>query len=410
MVKKAEKDVKDKIDPRTKRLEKLREKTNKALSSLSDMSEIYNPDHHFDMGNVMINLITGGCWKKGAPNNVSSMYIGQQDSGKSLLALLKIKSAVDSGFIVYFFETEGAISLDKMREFGINTDFVVMIPVSEYLHLIGLKFYVLDLLNSEKLKDKSIFVFDSIVMVLDSEKYDKNKKEDDTKTMGKGAQEMNDFFKAVIQKANLLHKPMDFVNRTYQNMVLEAKSPKYATEEDKEKISGGSAAQFGVSSIIKCKKDIIYSKVKVKDDVTEKDKEIKVPIMTKFTLSSSRKNRIVKPGICVYFIIDGKRGLLRYSGITPFAQQFGVLEKVKGGWKLKNDEKVYKTIYNIPDSSWLFELENGFGDIINNEFKMTQLFNNVIDENSELNLSYNDLDDEEEEETSTSKEETDIDE
>lgn len=382
----AKKKEESQFDERLKRLEKLREKTNKSLKSLSDMSEIYNPSDYFDMGNIMLNLITGGHWKLGAPNNVGTMYIGDKDSGKSLLCLMKIKSAVDKGYIVYYFETEGAINLDKMREFGINTDYVVPIPTMEYEHLIGLKFYVDDLLNTEKLKDKSIFIFDSIVMVLDSEKFSKNKKEDETKTMGKHSQELNDFFKAILQKAALKHKAMDFVNRTYKAFDTGAANPKYATEEQKEVVSGGGAGQFAVSSILRVKKEIIYKKIKYKDEYTDKDKERKEPCATKFNISSARKNRVVKPGMDIYFIIDDRKGLLKYSGITPFAQQYGYLEKVRGGWKLKDNETVYKNPQSIPESEWERILENGFGDILNNAFAMPKLYKDkseIIDDNEE---------------------------
>lgn len=387
------KEKKEVVDDRIERLKKIREKTNKDLKSLSEQSEIYNPSHYFDYGNVMLNLITGGNWKLGQPNNISTMFIGNKDSGKSLLCLMLIKSSVDAGYIVYYFETEGAISLDKMKEFGINTDFVVPIPTTEYDHLIGLKFYVLDLLKNEKLKDKSIFVYDSIAMVLDSEKFEKNKKEDETKTMGKGSQEANDFFKAVIQRANLQHKPQIFVNRTYKNFSVDGvANMKYATEEQKETIGGGSASQFGVSSILRIKKDIIYIKAKVYDELTGKEKEIKKPVSNKFTITSARKNRIVKPGMDIYFVVDDKRGLLKYSGLPPYAQDLGYLEKVRGGWKIKNNETIFKTPQQIPDSEWerLLNIE-GLGEALNNQFSFGKLYGNdntagfdIDDENGEF--------------------------
>jgi hypothetical protein len=156
-------------------------------------------------------------------------------------------------------------------------------------------------------------------------------------------------------------------------MNIEAPNPKYATEEQKETISGGSGSQFGVSAIIKCKKEILYTYIKYKDEDL-KDKEKKTPYATKFTLSSVRKNRVVKPGMDIYFIIHDKKGLMKYSGITPFAQQFGYLEKCRGGWKLKNDEKVYKTLYDISDESWEKELNNGLGDLLNKEFEFANLY------------------------------------
>jgi hypothetical protein len=359
-------------DIKNKLLEKLAKKTDKEYKTINQLENVFNPSDYIDYGNVMINLITGGDWKKGMPNNISLMFVGEKDSGKSLMSLLAMKDLANKGYLVFYYETEGAISLDKMKEFGINTEFII--PVDDFDHLIDLKFSVLEKLNNLDISDKAAFIYDSVAMVLDSEKFTKNAKADETKTMGKDAQERNDFFKATIKKACRLHKAQIFINRTYS--AFDVANPKYTSDDKKQIVAGGSAGQFGVSSILSMEKTIIYNKYDFQDqEGTEvKNKTMKYPIGSKFTISSSRKYRLVKPGLSVYFVIQDDKGLLRYSGLTPFAEMWNYLEKVRGGWKLSNSEKTFKNLVDVPDDIWLDLLDNHkFGDKLNEFFSLPKV-------------------------------------
>ena len=359
-------------DIKNKLLEKLAKKTDKEYKTINQLENVFNPSDFIDYGNVMINLITGGDWKKGMPNNISTMFVGEKDSGKSLMSLLAMKDLAKKGYLIFYYETEGSISLDKMKGFGINTDFII--PVDDFEHLIDLKFSVLEKLNNLEITDKAVFVYDSVAMVLDSEKFQKNMKSDETKTMGKDAQERNDFFKATIKKACRLHKAQIFINRTYS--AFDVANPKYTSDDKKQIVAGGSAGQFGVSSILSMDKTIIYDKYDFQDQEggEVKNKTMKYPIGTKFTISSSRKNRIVKPGLSIYFVIQDNRGLLRYSGLTPFAEMWNYLEKVRGGWKLSNNDKTFKNLVDVPDELWLDLLENHkFGERLNAFFALPKI-------------------------------------
>jgi hypothetical protein len=382
----AKKKTNDLDDIKNKLLEKLAKKTDKEYKTINQLENVFNPSDFIDYGNVMINLITGGDWKKGMPNNISTMFVGEKDSGKSLMSLLAMKDLAKKGYLIFYYETEGSISLDKMKGFGINTDFII--PVDDFEHLIDLKFSVLEKLNNLEITDKAVFVYDSVAMVLDSEKFQKNMKSDETKTMGKDAQERNDFFKATIKKACRLHKAQIFINRTYS--AYDVANPKYTSDDKKQIVAGGSAGQFGVSSILSMDKTIIYDKYDFQDQEggEVKNKTMKYPIGTKFTISSSRKNRIVKPGLSIYFVIQDNRGLLRYSGLTPFAEMWNYLEKVRGGWKLSNNDKTFKNLVDVPDELWLDLLENHkFGERLNDFFALPKIDggnSTVFDEENQI--------------------------
>ena len=353
-----------------KTLEKLRAKTIGGLKTMTEMKNVLNPSDHFDSGSALFNIFLGGHHKKGMPNNVGVSFIGGSGSGKSFATLLLMRAAVKKGYLIMYYETEGAISTDKMAEFGIDTDMVIVID--NYNHLVDLRDLVVSQIDALGLKDNVMFVYDSLYMVLGSEEY--NKIEDTKKSEfspGKPAQERNTFFKATYKKCCRKHLPQIVVNREHAN-IGGVTNPKYAKFNEKNIIAGGGAMHFGPEMILRWKCEQITEDRSYEDEFGKKIKE-KITVGTKF-IFESRKARTTINEAKGYFIIDKDGKLLRYSGLKSYAVEFGAIEispsKIKKGNKhvVHFNGEEYRNFSMIPDESWDKLLDGEFGDWLHSKF------------------------------------------
>jgi len=336
---------------------------------LNEVRENYTPAYHIDMGNVLLNYQVEA-QNTGMASNMSLQLLGAEGSGKSLIMKIIMRNfqKMFDDSVCELIETEGGVDANKLEKEGLDLNRLVMTEVN---HTLELKDAIREKLKKFKLGHHWAFFIDSIGNLASEAEY--NLKEGESHAaLGSKARESNLMFKVILAPASRRSIPMVFVNRKYDSMATGA----FLTADQKSTTSGGKAQSFAPSVTLELTKRTIYETVEYMKEDGKKSKK-KVPIATEIT-SYSAKARRSKDKTKITFVIHNKKGLLRYSGLSEFAINYGILEKVQDGrqrnWKLKNTEQSFREIMDIPNSAWEKELKNGFGDMLHNEFKQSDLY------------------------------------
>jgi hypothetical protein len=336
---------------------------------LNEVKEYYTPSFFIDMGNVLLNYQVES-QNTGMASNMSLQLLGGEGSGKSLIMKIIMRNfqKMFDDSVCELIETEGGVDATKLEKEGLDLDRIVMTEVN---HTLELKDAIREKLKKFKLGHHWGFFVDSIGNLASEAEY--NLKEGESyAALGSKARESNLMFKVILAPASRRSVPMVFINRKYDSMNTGA----FLTEEQKSTVAGGKSQTYAPSVTLSLTKKTRYKTVEYFKEDGKKSKK-KVPIATDIT-STADKARRSKDKTKITFTIHNKKGLLRYSGLSEFAINYGLLEKVQEGrmknWKLKHTETTFRELDEITSEAWENELKNGFGDMLHEEFKQSDLY------------------------------------
>lgn len=347
--------------------DRLNKVTGNSIEVMGEVPEKYTPRHYVDSGNIVLNVQMSGRTDGGFPSNRSLMLIGEASSGKSLLAKIFMLKFQDLGYSVLYLDSEGDVDMEDFETFGLDVDEIGLFK--EIYTVEQLKFKLMQCIENITLNDKVFIVVDSIGN-LPSEKEVKSAMDEDNTADMTRARAINSLYRCALKPAFDKQIPILWVAREYDKI----DAGKFATTEEKKEIGGGKGQKFSPSIILSLATKDIKKAMMVMDD-DGKSSERKVPVGVRFN-SVARKNRMAKRNTSIHFDCSYKNGLLKYSGLIPWAVMSGFVEKIKTGeksyeYKIKHSGETTKTING---SQWEKILENGFEEWLNDEFKYKSLF------------------------------------
>jgi len=276
-----------------------------------------------DTGSYSLNALLSGSLYGGVPSNKITCLAGSESVGKTFLALSIAKNFLEKekkGVIVYF-ESEGALTSDIIKERGIDTNRFIVLPVA----------------TVEEFRTQAIKIIENmdedynIMMFLDSLGNLSTRKEMEDSASGSDKRDMTrapmirGTFRTLALKLAKANVPLIITNHTYDKV-----GSLFPTKE----ISGGGGIKYAASVIV------TLAKRKVKEGTEVLGNIVRMKLV---------KGRMTKEESITETKLDYKKGLDKYYGLVALAEKYDIFKKVSTRFETPAGKAFEKTIVNDPE-------------------------------------------------------------
>ena len=324
----------------------IKDSGNEFASIVSNGVAAGDVDNYVDTGSYIFNALVSGSLYGGIPSNKVTALAGESSTGKTFFALSVVRNFLEAnptGGVIYF-ETESAISKEMIESRGIDSQRMVLFPVSTIEEFRTQACRIVDKYMKESKREPMMFVLDSLGMLSTSKEMEDVVNDKQVRDMTK-SQLIKGAFRVLTLKLGQAKIPMIVTNHTYD--VIGSYVP---TKE----MGGGTGLKYAASTII------YLGKKKEKDGTTLVGNIIKC---------EAKKSRLTKEGSKVetrlYF---DDRGLDKYYGLLELGEQYGVFER-KGNRVIVGNSTVYPSaILKDPEKYFTEEVMQKLEEAANKEF------------------------------------------
>ena len=303
---------------------------------------------YIDTGSYIFNALLSGSIYGGIPNNKITAIAGETSTGKTFFCLGMVQhfleSNPDAGVI--YFESESAISKQMIEDRGIDSNRMLLVPVTTVQEFRLQAIKILDKYNEQTAKERKplMFVLDSLGMLSTSKEVEDSEAGKETRDMTR-AQVVKSIFRVLTLKLGKANVPLIVTNHTYD--VVGAYIP---TKE----MGGGSGLKYAASTII------YLGKKKEKDG-----KEVVGNIIK----CKTAKARLTKENNQVEVRLYYDKGLDKHYGLLELGEKYGLWKNVAGRYEF-NGKKIYaKQILSDPETYFTPEIMQALDECASKEFK-----------------------------------------
>ena len=326
----------------------VKEIDNEYASLVSDGVAAGDTSGFIDTGSHIFNAVVSGSIYGGIPGNKITALAGESSTGKTYFCLGIVQHFLDSNpdAGVIFFESESAISKQMIEDRGIDSQRMMIVPVTTVQEFRTQSIKILDkyLEQAKEKRQPLMFVLDSLGMLSTSKEVEDTEAGKDTRDMTR-AQVVKSIFRVLTLKLGKANVPMLVTNHTYD--VVGAYVP---TKE----MGGGSGLKYAASTII------FLSKKKEKDG---KD------VIGNIVKAKAAKSRLTKENAQVETRLFYDRGLDRYYGLLELGEKYGIFER-KGNRIVVGSSSVYpKQILENPEKYFTPEIMQALDECAAKEFR-----------------------------------------
>ena len=319
---------------------------NEYASLVSDGISAGDTSGYIDTGSYIFNALCSGSIYGGVPGNKITAIAGESSTGKTFFCLGIVQhfleSNPDAGVI--YFESESAISKQMIEDRGIDSNRMMIVPVTTVQEFRLQSIKILDKYMSMKDQKPMMFVLDSLGMLSTSKEVEDSEAGKETRDMTR-AQVVKSIFRVLTLKLGKADVPLLVTNHTYD--VVGAYIP---TKE----MGGGSGLKYAASSII------YLSKKKEKDG---KD------VVGNIIKCKNAKSRLTKENSTVETRLFYDRGLDRYYGLLELGEKYGIFKR-KGNRVIVGESSVYPSaILKDPEQYFTSEIMQKLDEAAAKEFR-----------------------------------------
>ena len=307
----------------------IKETGNEYASLVSEGVEAGDVDTFINTGSHIFNALLSGSIHGGIPSNKITALAGESATGKTFFVLGMVKHFLDSNpdAGVIFFESESALTKQLIEDRGIDTERMIIMPVTTVQEFRTQSLTVLDKYIEQNEADRKplLLVLDSLGMLSTTKEVEDTADGKETRDMTR-AQVLKAAFRVLTLKLGRAKVPMVITNHTYD--VVGAYMP---TKE----MGGGSGLKYAASTII------YLSKKKDKDGSE---------VVGNIIHCKTQKSRLSKENMMVDVRLRYDTGLDKYYGLLDLAVKYGIFKQVSTRIELPDGSKQYaKSIYNEPE-------------------------------------------------------------
>ena len=301
-----------------------------------------------DTGSYIFNALVSGSIYGGVPSNKITAIAGESSTGKTFFCLGIVQHFLESdpNAGVIYFESESAISRQMIEDRGIDSQRMMIVPVTTVQEFRTQAIKILDKYLEQKPEQRQpmMFVLDSLGMLSTSKEIEDSEAGKETRDMTR-AQVVKSIFRVLTLKLGKANVPLLVTNHTYD--VVGAYIP---TKE----MGGGSGLKYAASTII------YLSKKKEKDG-----KEVVGNIIK----CKAAKSRLTKENSEVETRLYYDRGLDKYYGLLELGEKYGVFER-KGNRVVVGESSVYPSaILADPEKYFTPEIMQALDECAAKEFR-----------------------------------------
>jgi RecA/RadA recombinase len=302
--------------------------------SKNDFSKI---TEWIDTGNYHLNAVFSGDLFGGIPNNRTICLAGESGTGKTFLMLNMCRELQAKGYYVIYYDTEGAVDIDNIQNFGVDPDRFDHQPMSD---LAKFRTSITTLTKKMMEAKEKGFKTPKIMVCLDSLGMLATTKEIDDAMSGNTAADMTrakmirSLFRIITSDLTGLGIPFVFTNHTY------ASTGMFPTVN----LSGGGGLIYSASVIL------ALSKAQIKEGTVQTGIIVSVKTL---------KNRFGKP-IPIKFHIRWDKGMNRFIGMEEYMSwdncgiQKGNMHPEKDYLKMTDAVKATTKPFDKEGEPWYF--------------------------------------------------------
>ena len=307
----------------------IKETGNEYASLVSEGVEAGDVDTFINTGSHMFNALLSGSIHGGIPSNKITALAGESATGKTFFVLGMCKHFLDNNpdAGVIYFESESALTKQLIEDRGIDSERMVIMPVTTVQEFRTQSLTVLDKYIEQNEADRKplLLVLDSLGMLSTTKEVEDTADGKETRDMTR-AQVLKAAFRVLTLKLGRAKVPMVITNHTYD--VVGAYMP---TKE----MGGGSGLKYAASTIV-------YLSKKKEKEGTE--------VIGNIIHCKTQKSRLSKENMMVDVRLRYETGLDKYYGLLDLATKHGIFKQVSTRIELPDGSKQYaKTIYNEPE-------------------------------------------------------------
>jgi RecA/RadA recombinase len=319
---------------------------NEYASLVSDGVSAGDTSGYIDTGSYIFNALCSGSIYGGVPGNKITAIAGESSTGKTFFCLGIVQHFLESNpeAGVIYFESESAISKQMIEDRGIDSNRMLIVPVTTVQEFRLQSIKILDKYMGMDDKKPMMFVLDSLGMLSTSKEVEDSEAGKETRDMTR-AQVVKSIFRVLTLKLGKADVPLLVTNHTYD--VVGAYIP---TKE----MGGGSGLKYAASSII------YLSKKKEKDG---KD------VVGNIIKCKNAKSRLTKENSTVETRLFYDRGLDRYYGLLELGEKYGIFKR-KGNRVVVGESSVYPSaILKDPEQYFTSEIMQKLDEAAAKEFR-----------------------------------------
>ena len=326
----------------------IKETGNEYASLVSEGVEAGDVDTFINTGSHMFNALLSGSIHGGIPSNKITALAGESATGKTFFVLGMCKHFLDNNpdAGVIYFESESALTKQLIEDRGIDSERMVIMPVTTVQEFRTQSLTVLDKYMEQNEADRKpiLLVLDSLGMLSTTKEVEDTADGKETRDMTR-AQVLKAAFRELTLKLGRAKVPMVITNHTYD--VVGAYMP---TKE----MGGGSGLKYAASTIV-------YLSKKKEKDGTE--------VIGNIIHCKTQKSRLSKENMMVDVRLRYDTGLDKYYGLLDLATKYGIFKQVSTRIELPDGSKQYaKTIYNEPEKYFTDDILKQIDEAANKEY------------------------------------------
>jgi len=307
----------------------IKETGNEYASLVSDGVEAGDVDTFIDTGSYHFNALLSGSIHGGIPSNKITALAGESATGKTFFVLGMVKHFLDSNpdAGVIYFESESALTKKLIEDRGIDSERMIIMPVTTVQEFRTQSLTVLDKYVEQNEADRKplLLVLDSLGMLSTTKEVEDTADGKETRDMTR-AQVLKAAFRVLTLKLGRAKVPMIITNHTYD--VVGAYMPM-------KEMGGGSGLKYAASTIV-------YLSKKKEKEGTE--------VIGNIIHCKTHKSRLSKENMMVDVRLRYETGLDKYYGLLDLATKYGIFKQVSTRIELPDGTKQYaKSIYADPE-------------------------------------------------------------
>tara|TARA_R100001463_G_scaffold15374_3_gene40214 strand:+ start:1070 stop:2095 length:1026 start_codon:yes stop_codon:yes gene_type:complete len=307
----------------------IKETGNEYASLVSEGVEAGDVDTFIDTGSYHFNALLSGSIHGGIPSNKITAIAGESATGKTFFVLGMCKTFLDNNpdAGVIYFESESALTKQLIEERGIDSERMVIMPVTTVQEFRTQALTVLDKYAEQNEADRKpiLLVLDSLGMLSTTKEVEDTADGKETRDMTR-AQVLKAAFRVLTLKLGRTKVPMVITNHTYD--VVGAYMPM-------KEMGGGSGLKYAASTIV-------YLSKKKEKEGTE--------VIGNIIHCKTQKSRLSKENMMIDVRLRYETGLDKYYGLLDLATKYGIFKQVSTRIELPDGSKQYaKSIYADPE-------------------------------------------------------------
>ena len=297
---------------------------NEFATKVSDGVEAGDVSSYVDTGSYILNALVSGDIYGGIPSNKITALAGETATGKTFFALGMVKQFLTdnpSGGVLYF-ESESALTKDMIESRGIDSQRMIILPVTTIQEFTHQAVKVVE----NHTEDKPLMMcLDSLGMLSTTKEVGDITEGKETKDMTR-AQLVKGCFRVLTLKLSKAGIPLLVTNHTYKQV---------GTMFPTDVMGGGSGLQYAASTII------FLSKRKEKEGTD---------VVGNVIHCKNFKSRLTKENKRVDVLLRYDQGLNRYYGLLELAEKYDIIKKVSTRYEMPDGTKVFgKQILSDPE-------------------------------------------------------------